>query len=366
MDKILVAQNKIKKYVASQKYNYVFDKQTGFFARWGKTKNDDPIMAPAPEIADIEVTTKCSGINGKLCPFCYKSNSPNGKNMSFETFKKIIDTLPHKEIINDKKEIIKIPLLTQVALGVDSKAESNPDLWKMMQYCREKGIIPNVTVAQITNEVADKLAHYCGAVAVSRYDNKDVCYDAVKKLTDRGMTQINIHSMIASETFDNALETLKDKLTDPRLEKLNAIVFLSLKQKGRGTNFTPLSQDKFKQLVDFAMDNKIGIGFDSCSAYKFLKSIENSDNFEKMAMYSEPCESSLFSTYFNVDGHFFPCSFSEGEGDWKEGLDIVKCKDFSEDIWYHDKTISFRKKLLNTNVKLKNKVNCRECPLFKI
>jgi len=95
-NKLVIAETPTEKIVRSKKYNYQFNKETGFFARWGKTKKDDPQMAPTPEILDIEVTTKCTGIttpDGKnhLCKFCYKSNTPDGNNMLFETFKKILD-----------------------------------------------------------------------------------------------------------------------------------------------------------------------------------------------------------------------------------------------------------------------------------
>lgn len=375
---MLIFETSKKKVVRSKNYNYSFDKETGYFERWGEKKEDDPSFSPlGPEIADIEITTKCSGLryDGKdhLCKFCYKSNTPNGKNMSFETFKKMIDKFPtYKQnmvigtLQNDKKieRVNKDVFFTlQVAFGADSKAESNPDLWKMMDYCREKGIIPNITVAQISDETADKLVSKCGAVAVSRYDNKDICYDTIKKLTDRGLEQTNAHVMISEETFDNAWETLQDRLTDPRLEKLKAIVFLSLKKKGRGKSFTPLSQDKFKKIVDFAMENEVGIGFDSCSAYKYLKSVEDHPNFKTFEMYSEPCESTAFSAYCNTEGKFFPCSFSE-EGEFGEGIDVVNCDDFIKDVWNHPRTKAFREGLLGTAKK--NKLKCRECPLFEV
>lgn len=414
---MLITETKTKKTICSKEYNYIFDKKTGYFARWGKTKEEDPLFSPfGPEIADIEITTKCMGVGGKLCPFCYKSNTPNGKNMPFETFEKMIDKFPTYEqklimIIIDsqygfgyppeatiktkegpkkvkdikkgdildiyKKEwshnpqIVtairtkkkKVPFLTQVAFGADSRAESNPDLWKMMDYCRKKGIIPNITVAEITDETADKLVSKCGAVAVSRYDDKNICYDTVQKLTDRNLEQVNIHCMISEETFDNAWETLQDRLTDPRLEKLKAIVFLSLKKKGRGISFTPLSQDKFKKIVQFAMDNNVGIGFDSCSAFKYLKSVEDHPLFSTFEMYSEPCESSAFSVYCNTEGKFFPCSFSE-EGEFGDGLDVANCDDFMKDIWNHPKTVAFRDGLLETANG--NKLKCRECPLFEV
>jgi len=344
-----ILDSKKVKMCKSSDYNFYFDKETGYFERWGKTREDDPLYAPAPEILDIEVTTKCDGVNGKVCSFCYKSNTPNGKNMSLDTFKKIIDHFP--------------PALGQVAFGADSHATSNPDLFKMMEYCREKRIIPNITVAQISDKTADALAKLCGAVAVSKYDDKDVCYDTIKRLTDRGMDQVNAHVMISEETFDNAMEILEDKLTDPRLEKLNAIVLLSLKQKGRGEGFHPLSQEKFKQIVDFSLKNNINIGFDSCSAFKFLRSVEDHPNYKNFLMSSEPCESGLFSSYISVDGEFFPCSFSEN-GEFGDGLDVANCDNFLKDIWNHPKTLDFRNKLINSATK--NNLKCRECILFKV
>ena len=90
-----IFENKVFKAFSSENYHYTFNKETGYFERFGKTPDDDPDFSEfGPEIADIEVTTKCMGVGGKLCPFCYKSNTPNGENMSFETFKKMLDKFP--------------------------------------------------------------------------------------------------------------------------------------------------------------------------------------------------------------------------------------------------------------------------------
>ena len=96
----------------------------------------------------------------------------------------------------------------------------------MADHCRDLGVVPNITVAEISDEVADKLANVMGACAVSRYEDKEICYDSVKSLTDRGMSQVNMHFMIAEETYDRCLETLNDILNDKKLAKLNAIVLL--------------------------------------------------------------------------------------------------------------------------------------------
>ena len=50
------------KIVRSEQYNYNFDKTTGYFERWGETKEADPQTAPSPEILDIEVSTICTGL----------------------------------------------------------------------------------------------------------------------------------------------------------------------------------------------------------------------------------------------------------------------------------------------------------------
>jgi len=346
-DYLLMDSEKMK-VVIGEDYNYIFDKTNGKFVRYGRTYEEDPEFSPlGGEILDIEVTTSCNGINGQLCRFCYKSNTPNGENMSFETFKNILDKQGKQ--------------LTQVAFGIDSQATSNPDLWKMAQYCRSKGVIPNVT--NISDEVADKLALLMGAVACSRYDDKNVCYDSVKKLTDRGMKQINIHFMICESSYDACMETLRDIKTDPRLEKLNAIVMLSLKKKGRGIGFTSLSQDKYNDIIKYCLENNINFGMDSCGAKKFLDAVKDHPNYEDFKVVSEPCESTNFSQYIDVEGNFYPCSFCEGAEGWEQGIDVKKCSSFLKDIWYNDRVIQFRNRL---NSNCNNCHKARECIIYEV
>lgn len=344
--KPFIAEDKNVKVIRSQDYNYNFNKNNGYFERWGKNKKDDPQFSPfGPEILDIEVTTKCAGPGGKLCGFCYKSNTPNGKNMSLETFKTILHKMPKT--------------LTQVAFGADAQATSNPDLFKMMEYCRTNDynqIVPNITVADISDDTADKLVSLCGAVAVSRYSNKELCYNSVQKLTSRGLHQTNIHIMISQETLEQAIETIKDYKTDPRLAQLNAIVFLSLKKKGRGERYKPLTQDQFKSLVDLAFELKVPFGFDSCSCNKFIESIKDRENYQELCISAEPCESSAFSSYIDIDGVFHPCSFCGEDTVFGKGIDVVSYKGFI-DIWNDPKTVEFRKNLIKCG---------RSCPIYEI
>ena len=338
-----VYENARVKVFVSEDCNYAFDKVTGDMEIFGKTRSEDPGRFPAPNILDLEVTTICKG----GCKFCYKSNTSNGINMSFNEFKTIFDKLPKS--------------ITQIAFGADSTLTSNPDIWDMMQYARDNGVIPNVTLADCSDEVADKLSKYCGAVAISLY-NFETCCNSVKKLTDRGMKQVNIHYMISEETFEGAKNLLNKRVVDERLSKLNAVVFLSLKQKGRGTGFTPLSQEKFNELVKIAHDNNIGIGFDSCSSLKALNAYDAIGIDVKK--YIIPCEAAMQSSYINVRGEYYPCSFCEGEGEWSTGLNVIECNDFIEEIWNNPKTLKFSEDL-NSTCK-NNCMNCRNCPMFNV
>lgn len=337
------------KFCRSAGYNYDFNMVTGQFARWGNSFEHDPDYAPFPEILDIEVTEVCAGPLNRGCPFCYKSNNLHGRHMSLEQFKSILD---------------KMPWLTQTALGADAQGTTNPELFDMMAYARSKGIIPNLTIAEISDEVADKLVAVAGAVAVSVYKHAgvDVAYDSIKRLTDRGMKQVNIHLMVSVETLDHVKKVLSDVKTDPRLEKLNAVVMLGLKQKGRGVKFKTVTSQDYKELVEYCLDNGVPFGFDSCSAPSFVESIIGHPNETLFKTLAEDCESTLFSSYIGVDGCFYPCSFTEKESSWSEGISVLEAEDFIKDVWNHPRTIEFRNNLLQN----KDHNGCRNCPVHVV
>ena len=338
-------KNSLKKF-KSNDFNYVFNRNTGFTATWGDTKEHNPEVAPFPMIMDMEITTICHGINTKYgrnkesklesnpCGFCYKSNTYNGKYMPFETAKTIIDKLPKE--------------LTQIAFGTDASLIGNPDWYEIFKYAREKDFIPNVTVADIDDETAEKLASVCGATSVSWYGNKDICYGSVNALSNAGLKYVNIHCMISKETISQAYELISDIGSDERLSGLYAVVFLSLKRKGRGDKFHCLLQDEFTDLVNACEEKHINFGFDSCSGQKFLNSIKGTSR-ESQAVYCDKCESARMSYYINVDGLGYPCSFSEGI--WKP-IDVLHCNDFINDVWNNPTTQNFRE------LSLSNDCNC--------
>lgn len=296
-------------------------------------------------------------VNGILVHNCYKSNLPNGLHMSFDTFKKVFAAL-------DKSKT-----MTQIAFGVDAECTMNPDTFSIFEYCKEQGVTPNVTVADIDSDTAEKLVSLCGAVAVSAYQsNKERCYDTVKLLLDEAKQQdksvaVNIHALLSVETYDFLFEVIDDIQNDKRLDGLSAIVFLSLKQKGRGEDFSVVTDEQYKKIVDLLFELNIPFGMDSCSANSFLKVIEGRKDYKRLYSMIEPCEALCFSAYVNVKGELYPCSFIEGEKGWETGIDLTACDGFTDNVWNGDKRVL---KWRNEAVDIINNEGCNRCPVFKI
>ena len=338
-----VVDSKTKKVLMSKDYNFSFDKETGVFHRWGKTYFEDPQFCPyGPEILDLEISVgDCAG----NCPWCYKANSiGNGYHMSLETFKEILDKMP--------------ATLTQVALGL-TDISANKDLIPILKYSREKGIVPNFTLAGygLTEEILAEVAPLVGAIAVSVYPhNKELAYETARRFLQAGVKQTNFHLLYYQENKKHVLDVLNDYVEE-LAPKVNAIVLLALKTKGRAeSGFTPMPQDMFNDIVLNCLEREIPIGFDSCSAPKFEK-FARSKGYDHLLKFTEPCESALMSSYIDVHGNFYPCSFMEGIGEWTTGISVLDSEDFLTDVWYHPRLVGWRENLLN---------NCRNCPVFTI
>jgi sulfatase maturation enzyme AslB (radical SAM superfamily) len=347
-NKFIIIENKKIKCLRSQEYCYNFDKQSGFFARWGRTKEEDPSWSPfGPEIMDIEIS---EGEGCPMsCPWCYKGNKKgnNAVNMSFDTFKKLFSTFPKT--------------ITQIAFGITSVG-SHPELFDFFQFCRNNGVIPNVTINgadPLTNEQITKLVNVCGAMAVSiNQQNYERGLNLIERLTNNGGQQINIHYVISKQTIEFAYTICNSIKKDPRLSKMNAIVFLGLKPKNRGQSFDVLKVEDYIKLVNYCLKTNIRFGFDSCSAPRFDKAIEisslNEAKKKLLQQCSERCESGLFSAYIDASGKYWHCSFGEGRND-AYGIDVTQVNDFTEEVWLSQPMKEWRNKLWNLK---------RECPLY--
>jgi MoaA/NifB/PqqE/SkfB family radical SAM enzyme len=335
--------SKSYKVLKSKRYNFIFRKKDGLFIRWGTTEEENPQCSPfGPEIADIEISKDgCPN----ACPYCYKSNTNDSPfNMSIETFKIILGKLG--------------PQLTQVALGITG-VRANPDFIPIMQACRDKGVIPNFTMADddLDTAMALEIGKLAGAVAVSYKKSSLTCFHTMEKLTMAGVKQVNIHAVTTN--YDHIASLMwsikkyreeKNDLTTPSPFQLNALVLLSLKPKGRAMGMRNISDEELGYLVGLSKDLDIPLGFDSCSASKVMGFYTT-----KQQSLIEPCESGLFSIYIDVSGIVHPCSFMEGAEVFPNNLDVTKC-DFINDIWLGSAMVEWRKKLID---------NKRKCLVYK-
>lgn len=350
-------------------YNCAFNKKTGFTIKFGSTIDEDPYMCKlGPEILDLEISVNgCPKVGGHNCRFCYKNNSDaSATNMSFETFKKIIDSYPK--------------CLNQIAFGITG-VQTNPYFPKMLRYCREIGIIPNYTMsgADLNDDIIEVTKECCGAVAISCYEgNKELCYDTIAKLTEKAPNvHINMHIVLSKGTLNHVMDILndikrtkkilninkKDKTIrsfwiceNEKLKNLRNIVFLRIKPVGRASNLdTTIPLTIFEQVMEYCNDNHISYGFDSCTAPDVEKILRKSGQ-EELCKCCESCESARFSNYVNVNGEYWFCSFSERDS----RISPIKVTDYDlvTDWWNSKELNDFRKRM--------NLGNEMSCPMFNL
>lgn len=350
-------------------YNCGFCKSNGFTIKFGKTLDDDPDWCPlGPEIMDLEISVNgCPKVGGKNCRFCYKNNTDAAPtNMTFDTFRKIIDTFPAS--------------LNQIAFGITG-TKTNPDFPKMLEYCKEVGIVPNYTMsgADLDDEIIDVTRRTCGAVAISCYEgNKELCYDTIAKLHDKAPNvHVNMHIVLSKGTIDHVMDVLKDlsktekrivvdhktktsrfirTCKDERLHYLRNVVFLRIKPVGRASKMdTTIGLDMFEKVINYCNDNYINYGFDSCTAPDVVRVLEKQGKSE-LSKYCESCESGRFSIYISVKNEYWHCSFAEHDSRIKP-INVLDYKNATE-WWAGDEMKQFRK-----DMNLRNEMHC---PLFKL
>ena len=333
-------------------YKCFFDKLTGFNCRFGKTADDDPeYCGLGPEILDLEVSVNgCVPVPGSTnCRYCYKNNT-NAKptNMSFESFKQIVDSFPKN--------------LSQIAFGITG-LKTNPDLEKMFAYCREIGIIPNVTTvgADMDDHMKDVLCKYCGAVAVSCYTGaKDLCYKTIKELHEYARENykrdlhVNMHIVVSNDNMPHLKEVLQD-IADKKVDGLKSVVLLRIKPKGRAAHMDcKISLSTYEELVSFCLSNKISFGFDSCSATPVMEVLKKLGK-PQLCSSCEPCESSKLSSYINVKGEYWSCSFAEGT-DFIKPVNVLDYKTASE--WWNSDEVKKCRFCKNPA--------CKSCPIYDL
>lgn len=304
-------------------YHFVADAKTGVTMRWGKTIQDNPTFAPVPELADISISNHCT----KGCDFCYRSSSNNREWMSVEDYCHVLDNMHHPQYGN----------VFQVALGGGEPLE-HPDFIRIIDETVRREIVPNFTTngLHLTEDICKSIQGKLGAVALSATSIDEISVKTVEMLRCFGI-ETNVHYVLSSKNIVEATGIAKG-LFNKRLEKVNAVIFLTYKPAGRGSVRGVVTRgEKFDDFIEAIGDKNIKrpkLGFDACFVPMLLsRSVVSS-------ALVDCCEGGFFSVYVDHKKNVSPCSFC---GD-KDSFSLDEY-DFY-DIW-NNKFEAFRKQQEN-------------------
>jgi radical SAM protein with 4Fe4S-binding SPASM domain len=332
-------------------YNFVGNPETGTTFRWGDTFDDNPDLAPWPELADISISNYCT--NG--CRYCYRSSNPDGQFMSRQDYRFALDQLTsttHGSIF-------------QVALG-GGEPLLHPEFSELLRLTRQEyGIIPNYTTCGkfFNQDNIEATRAYCGAIAISWDPYRDnMPLQELSRLgsylKDEGI-RTNIHYVISEKTLAHATAVLGGQY-DAYIGQFNSVIFLTYKPAGRADSSDSIRSPHLLQTFLKGVEHpatKLKIGFDAC----FVPSLLKATNVDHDLI--DSCECGFFSIYVNENLDVMPCSFCNNDGF------SFNLRQFSfEEIW-RDKLSGYRNQVAHTGksgcADCSSGSDCRRrCPLF--
>lgn len=331
-------------------YNFLADPKTGFTYRWGDNFDENPYMAPWPELVDISISNYCTN----NCDYCYRQSSETGSFMSLEDFQICLEQLSNE----------KFGGVFQIALG-GGEPLLHPEFNRMLRLAKEYNIIPNYTTSGkfFDAENLKTTRECCGAIAVSWDPSRNLTLEELKEtgeLLKNNMIQSNIHFVVSNSTIETAIQILKGDFKE-YLENFNSVIFLTYKPTGRASNSDIIQQGpelrEFLELVDKSPTD-LKIGFDACFVPALIKYTAIDTDFV------DSCECGFFSLYIDENLNVSPCSFCNDDS-YSYNLNESNI----EDIW-HLKLSDYRKFVAentkNSCIDCDKNLECRgKCPFFK-
>jgi MoaA/NifB/PqqE/SkfB family radical SAM enzyme len=277
-------------------YHFLADNETGVTMRWGRTKQENPIWAPMPELADISISNHCT----KGCSFCYRNSENNHEWMSVEDYCSVLEAMNHPEYGN----------VFQVAIGGGEPLE-HPDFLEIIDETVKRGIVPNFTTngVHLTEEVCNNIQGKVGAVALSVVSVNEIEKEKVKMLRYYGI-ETNIHYVLSSENIEEATRIANGK-SNQGLVGINAIIFLTYKPAGRAGDGCVIKKgedyDEFLSAIAKKGIERPKMGFDAC----FVPMLLSNETVSPMLV--DCCEGGFFSVYIDHKKNVSPCSFCGGK-----------------------------------------------------
>ena len=165
---------------------------------------------------------------------------------------------------------------------------------------------------------------------------------------------VNMHIVLSKDNLDHVREVLAD-IAAGKVEGLRSVVLLRIKPVGRASNMdcsVPL--DVYRELVSFCLEKNISFGFDSCSATPVMDVLKEMGKPELCAS-AEPCESGKLSSYINVKGEYWHCSFCE-RSDFVKPVNVLDYESATE--WWNSDEMN--------RVRNFKDWACKSCPVFNL
>lgn len=338
---MIIHKKNQKKYIISKNCNCVVDLNTNSFIRCGNTLSEVP-SAGELEYIDMEMTN----IYTETFEHQYKTKffKKHLTFMTFKSFRNIISKLPKS--------------LNHINLLVDPKCETNPDIWKILYYCKRIGITTSMIVDDIDFDKAKRISQYCKSVSVNLHENKNICLNTIERFIYHGvMTNLNV--LVSKETHHLIVNTLYNYENDYRLKGLNSIFFVGLKKAENWQYYNKMDLQNFKRIIEHMTKRNIPFGLDpSLSSYFIEKNKNHISQYHNML--ANQCESFTFYAYIDVSGWVFPCKYYIPDIQHMIGFNIFEVKSF-EEMWNEKYIGKIRKMFIR-----KNEKGIRVCPLFEI
>jgi MoaA/NifB/PqqE/SkfB family radical SAM enzyme len=295
MGKVLV-KTPFNKVFYNDKYFLGFNMNTGFEVLSGINGNPDPFSLELPSLIDIGIMGYCHN----KCKICYQGDIEED-HMDIAEFIKIIDQIKHHT--------------NQVALGGRGDPNKHPQFEEFIMYAKYNKVVPNYTTSGkgLTDQEVELTKKYCGSVAVSSY-NQDFTFRALDMFMNANM-KTNVHYVYSQETYEDALKLLNGEDIwngKVNLDKLNAVVFLLFKKRGRAEKLNELVPTYYQvsllcqAIASNSKNLKFIPGMDACICNYFFDCI-SMDDYKKTVL--DTCEAARASAYISSSMKMIPCSF---------------------------------------------------------
>ena len=325
------------KFEAETDYCFLFNYNTGTSVTL--EKKDFFIRDKGPNLLDVSITNRCD----RGCNFCYRQSSALGEDITLENYRIILQNA------NDCG-------VQQIALG-GGEPTLHPKFCDILKMTRVSGIVPNYSTngGQLTPDILYCSTKYCGAIALSVYDDLSKYETIVKKITDYGI-KLNLHLILRKDRIEEYIKILR--YPPEWITRINAIIFLNYKP-ANGNDSLCLKNCTEDIVSAFFESVKLfkacGIGFDTCSISFVCKKLDVDNSLYDF------CEAGRKSAYINEKLEVYPCSF------YKRGGISLK-KDSLKNIWHTSHTFIEHRKLLEPKIQKCEHMNaCRSgCPIYAI